>query len=104
VVLTGTQASFGYEENDSRLAFERLRAAMQQAGAPAGGVAWAHYYTLAPAIASQVRKLRLEIFDPVHPPAGALLTVEGLAAMDAGFALDAIAAGSAPPQAAVAVE
>jgi enamine deaminase RidA (YjgF/YER057c/UK114 family) len=94
VVLTGTQVSFGYEEKDARLAFERLRGALEQAGAPAAGVAWAHYYALAGGIASQVRKIRLEIFDPVHPPAGALLLAEGLPSMDAGFAVDAIAARS----------
>ena len=32
VVLTGSQVSFGYEEKDARLAFERLKRAIDQAG------------------------------------------------------------------------
>lgn len=36
LVLTGAQASFGYEEKDARLAFERLRDALVQAGASPG--------------------------------------------------------------------
>jgi enamine deaminase RidA (YjgF/YER057c/UK114 family) len=94
VILTGTQTSFGYEEKDSRLAFERLRASLAQAGAPASAIACAHYYALAPAIASQVRKLRLEMLDSARPPAGAFVMAEGLASMDAGFAVDAIAVRS----------
>ena len=92
VVLTGTQASFGYEEQDARLAFERLRGALEQAGASPGGVAYARYYALTTGIASQVRKVRLEFFDPARPPAGALLLWEGLAAIDTGFAVDVVAA------------
>jgi enamine deaminase RidA (YjgF/YER057c/UK114 family) len=92
VVLTGTQASFGYEEQDARLAFERLRGALEQAGASPGGVAYARYYALTTGIASQVRKVRLEFFDPARPPAGALLLWEGLSAIDAGFAVDVVAA------------
>src|ERR1017187_666215 len=92
VVLTGTQSSFGYEEKDARLAFERLRGALEQAGASPGGVAYARYYALSSGIASQVRKIRLEFFAAARPPAGALLLWEGLPSMDAGFAVDAVAA------------
>jgi enamine deaminase RidA (YjgF/YER057c/UK114 family) len=92
VVLTGTQASFGYEEKDARLALERLRGALEQAGAKPGGVAYVRYYSLYPGISSQVRKLRAEFFDAARPPAGALLLWEGLSSMDAGFAVDAVAA------------
>jgi enamine deaminase RidA (YjgF/YER057c/UK114 family) len=92
VVLTGTQTSFGYEEKDARLALERLRGALQQAGATPGGVAYARYYSLYPGISNQVRKLRMEFFDAARPPAGALLLWEGLSSMDAGFAVDAVAA------------
>ena len=92
VVLTGTQASFGYEAKDARLALERLRRAIEQAGGRSGGVAYARYYSLYPGISIQVRKLRLDFFDAVRPPAGALLLWEGLSSMDAGFAVDAVAA------------
>jgi enamine deaminase RidA (YjgF/YER057c/UK114 family) len=92
VVLTGTQASFGYEEKDARLALERLRSALEQAGAMPSGVACARYYSLYTGISSQVRKLRVEFFDAARPPAGELLLWEGLSSMDAGFAVDAVAA------------
>ena len=91
VVLTGTQVSFGYQEQDARLAFERLRKALEQAGVSFGDVAFAHYYPLSAGIAAQVRKVRSEFFDAAHPPAGALLLFEGLPSMDAGFAVDVVA-------------
>jgi enamine deaminase RidA (YjgF/YER057c/UK114 family) len=91
VVLTGSQVSFGYEEKDARLAFERLKRALEQAGASASDVAFAHYYPLSPGIAAQVRKVRAEFFDPKRPPAGTLLVFESLPSMDAGFAVDVIA-------------
>ncbi len=76
----------------ARLALERLRGALEQAGATPGGVACARYYSLYPGISSQVRKLRVEFFDAARPPAGELLMWEGLSSMDAGFAVDAVAA------------
>jgi len=91
VVLTGTQISFGYEEKDSRLAFERLRKALEQAGVSTRDVAYTHYYSLAARITAQVRKIRPDFFDAAHPPAGALLLFEGLPSMDAGFAVDVVA-------------
>jgi hypothetical protein len=57
-----------------------------------GDVAYVHYYPLASQIAAQVRKIRSEFFTGSHPPAGALLLFEGLPSMDAGFAMDVVAA------------
>ena len=91
VVLTGTQISFGYEENDSRLAFDRLRKALEQAGTSPRQVAYAHYYPLAALITAQVRKIRSEVFAGAPPPAGSLLQFAGLPSMDAGFAVDVVA-------------
>jgi enamine deaminase RidA (YjgF/YER057c/UK114 family) len=92
VVLTGTQVSFGYEEKDARLAFERVKRALDQAGASVHDVAYAHYYPLSLGIAKQVRKIRAEFFESDHPPAGSLLLFESLPSMDAGFAVDVVAA------------
>jgi len=91
VVLTGTQISFGYQEQDSRLAFDRLKKELEQSGASPRDVAFAHYYLLSNAIAAQVRKIRGEVFDRAHPPAGTMLLFEGLPSMDAGFAVDVVA-------------
>jgi len=91
VVLTGTQVSFGYEEKDARLAFERSKRVLEQGGASMADVAFAHYYPLSSGIASQVRKIRAEFFRSGHPPAGSMLLFESLPSMDAGFAIDLVA-------------
>jgi enamine deaminase RidA (YjgF/YER057c/UK114 family) len=91
VVLTGTQVSFGFEEKDARLAFQRLAKALEQTGASMHDVAFAHFYPLAPAIATQVEKVRGDFFDQARLPASSLLLFEGLPSMNAGFALDVVA-------------
>ena len=88
VVLTGTQVSYGYQEANSRLAFERLQKALEASGVTARDVAFAHYYPLAESIAVQVRSLRGAFFGN---PAGSLVLFEGLPGMDAGFAVDVVA-------------
>ena len=92
VVLTGAQVSFGFEEKDARLAFQRLAKSLEQAGASVRDVAVAHYYPLAPGIATQIEKVRSEFFDNARPPASSLLLFEGLPSMNAGFAVDVVAA------------
>lgn len=89
VVLTGTQMSYGYQESDSRLAFERLSKSLEAAGVTARDVAYANYYPLAEPLAAQVRKLRPAFFPSA---ASSLVLFEGLASMDAGFAIDVVAA------------
>jgi enamine deaminase RidA (YjgF/YER057c/UK114 family) len=92
VVLTGTQVSFGYEEQDARLAFERLRKALEPLGASLQDVAFAHFYPLSRKIEDQVRAARRGFFPAERPPAGSLLLMEGLSSLDAGFAVDVVAA------------
>jgi enamine deaminase RidA (YjgF/YER057c/UK114 family) len=91
LVLTGTQVSFGFEEKDAHLAFERLQRELEHSGSSMRNVAFAHYYPLAQSIAAQVRRARRDFFDAAHPPAGSLLVFEGLTSMDAGFAMDVVA-------------
>jgi enamine deaminase RidA (YjgF/YER057c/UK114 family) len=91
IVLTGTQSSFGYQERDAQLAFERLGKSIERGGAVPGRVAFAQYYPLSSGLAGQVRKIGAGFFDKEHPPAGTLLTFEGLPSMDAGFAVDVVA-------------
>jgi enamine deaminase RidA (YjgF/YER057c/UK114 family) len=88
VVLTGTQMSYGYQEGDSRLAFERLVKSLEAAGVGPRDVAYASYYPLAEPLAAQVRKLRPGFFPSA---ANSLVLFEGLASMDAGFAIDVVA-------------
>lgn len=89
VVLTGSQVSYGFQESNSRLALERLQKALESNGVTGRDVAFAQYYPLAGSIGAQVRKLRPEFFPKA---VGSVLLFEGLPGMDAGFALDAIAA------------
>jgi enamine deaminase RidA (YjgF/YER057c/UK114 family) len=96
VVLTGTQVSFGYEEKDARLAFERSRRVLEQAGTSMADVAFAHYYPLSTGIAAQVRKVRAEFFNNARPPAGSMQLFESLPSMDAGFAVDMVAVKPEP--------
>jgi enamine deaminase RidA (YjgF/YER057c/UK114 family) len=91
VVLTGTQVSFGFEEKDARLAFQRVAKALEQQGVSMHDVAFAHFYPLATGIAAQVAKMRGEFFDAGQPPGASLLLFEGLPSMNAGFAVDVVA-------------
>ncbi|HWB85558.1 MAG TPA: hypothetical protein VG675_15545 [Bryobacteraceae bacterium] len=91
LVFTSMQASFGYQEQDVRLAFERLQKDLEQSGVSAHDVIFAHYYPLSLGIANQVRKIEPEFMDAAHPPASTLQIFEGLPAMDAGFAVDVVA-------------
>ena len=91
VVLTGTQAAFGAQESDGRLALGRLQKALEQAGASISDVAWAGFYPLSGGVTAQVRKLRGDVFDTAQPPASTVVPFEGLPSMDSTFAVDAIA-------------
>ncbi len=92
VILTGTQESFGPEERDARLAFDRLGKILEPLGASLSQVAVARFYPLSPRIEQQVRSLIPSFFNGPNPPAIGMLEFEGVGATDATFAVDAIAA------------
>ena len=89
VLFSGTQVSFGYEEADSRLAFERTRKSLEAAGVTREDTAVTQYYSLGEPVNVQIRKLAPEFFGN---PAFSLIMFEGLPSMEAGFAVDVIAA------------
>jgi Putative translation initiation inhibitor, yjgF family len=91
LVLSGTQVSYGYQDSDARLAFQRLTRALDQGGSSVRDIAMAHFYPLSSSIAEQIRRIRFEFFDKSRPPAATMQPFEGLAAMDAGFAIDVVA-------------
>jgi hypothetical protein len=77
--------AFGAEEKNASLAFQRLDRDLSEAGADAAAIVTTHVYPLSRPVAAMVRKIR---------PATAqmaLLPFEGLASIDAGFAVDAVA-------------
>jgi enamine deaminase RidA (YjgF/YER057c/UK114 family) len=89
LTFSGTQVSYGYEEADSKLAFERLMKSLESAGVTRSDVAVAQYYALGEPIAVQIRKLAPGFFGS---PASGILLMEGLPSMQAGFAVDVVAA------------
>ncbi len=91
IALTGTQVAFGFEDDNARLAFQRLQKELEMLGSSTKDVAMASIYPLSSSIADQVRKIRFEFFDPARPPASTLLPFEGLPSVDASFALDVVA-------------
>jgi enamine deaminase RidA (YjgF/YER057c/UK114 family) len=91
LLLTGSQIAFGYRDQDARLAFDRLSKELEQAGISPREVAVARFYSLSSALSGEIRKLRGEFFGEGSMPAGALLLLEGLPALEAGFAVDLVA-------------
>ncbi len=92
VVLTGTQESFGAEERDARLAFERLGKILEPFGVSLEDVAFARFYPLSARSEQQIRALVPVFFKAPNAPAIGMLEFEGVGATDAAFAVDAVAA------------
>jgi enamine deaminase RidA (YjgF/YER057c/UK114 family) len=91
ILFTGTQVSFGAQDQDTRLAFERLGRTLEPLGASLGDVAFARLYPLSGRIEQQVLRLMPTFFNKTTPPVLAALEYEGVAAADAAFAVDAVA-------------
>ncbi len=82
LAFTGTRVSSGSAEKDATLAFQRLDRDLTEAGAPPANIFFTNIYALSDQAAAVSRKRRTP---------DATILVEGLAAMDAGFAVDAVA-------------
>ncbi|MCS6952375.1 MAG: RidA family protein [Bryobacterales bacterium] len=91
IVLTGAQMAFQYEEQDVRLAFQRLDRELAQVGASLRQTAMASIYPLSGGLSALIRKVRAEFYDMTRPPASTMLPFEGLPALDASLAVDVIA-------------
>ncbi|HPQ16348.1 MAG TPA: RidA family protein [Bryobacteraceae bacterium] len=91
LALTGTQLAFGFDDDDARLAFQRLGRSLAQKGASYDHVAVTRIYPLSSSIAELVRKIRPEFCGRERPPAGTMVAFQGLPSLDASFALDVIA-------------
>lgn len=91
-VFSGAQVSFGFDDRDARLAFERLQKELDKAGVSPADIAFVRFYPLSQKIADQVRRVRPVFLGAAHFPAGSLLLFEGLSSLDAGFAVDVVAA------------
>jgi enamine deaminase RidA (YjgF/YER057c/UK114 family) len=91
LVLTSAQTSFGYQEADTRLAFERFGKILDEAGVSWKDSALVRFYPLSERMADQVRQVRSGFFDASRLPAASLALFEGLSSQDAAFAVDAVA-------------
>ena len=91
LVFTGAQLAFRYQEADARLAFQRLERTLQSASSSLRRCVFLNVYPLSPQIAGLAAKVRAGFVNAEQPPAGATFPYEGLPALDAAFALEAIA-------------
>jgi enamine deaminase RidA (YjgF/YER057c/UK114 family) len=92
VVISGLQLGFGSQDADVRLAFDRLRKAMESQRADLKDVVVTQVYPMSDEIAARVRKLQFELWDRARPPATTVLPMEGLPSLDASFGIEVIAA------------
>ncbi len=92
LVITGTQLGFGSADKDIRLAFERLRKALESQRAGFADVAYSRIYPVSDDAAEKVRALRFDFFDKNRPPASTFLPFESLPSLDASFGVEVIAA------------
>jgi len=91
VVLTGTQVAFNFEENDVRLAFQRMAKVLEGQKTGMKQVVFSNLYPISNRMLETVRKVRFEFFDTAKPPASTALVFEGLPSMDASLAIELVA-------------
>lgn len=91
LVITGTQLAFGSQENDVKLAFERLGRALSASNARFVHVVMSHLYLTYGELATKVRAVRAGFYNDAHPPASTMLPFEGLPSLDASFGMDVVA-------------
>jgi enamine deaminase RidA (YjgF/YER057c/UK114 family) len=92
LVFSGIQMAFHDQENDIRLAFDRLGKAIEPMGAGFKNVVMVHAYPLTRSITEKYRAVRFNYYDKTRPPASTLLLFEGLPSLDASVAVEVIAA------------
>ena len=85
LAFTGTRVAFGSQEKDAALAFQRLDKDLAEAGATPDSIVFTNIYPLS----GQMAELSLKVRKSKSPIA--MIPSEGVAAVEAGFAVDAIA-------------
>ena len=91
LALSGAQLAFGYQEPDAQLAYQRLDKSLEQVGAGLrNGFVW-NIYPLSASIGEMAWKVRGEFLDAERRPAGTAPVLDGLASLDAAFAVEVIA-------------
>jgi enamine deaminase RidA (YjgF/YER057c/UK114 family) len=88
VVLSSTQLSFGTQEGDVKLAFDRLERSLAPFQVQLNSVAMTHVYVMSRSMSEKVRAIRPELF---QGKASTILQVEGLPSLDASLGVDVVA-------------
>ena len=91
LVITGTQLAFGTQENDVKLAFDRLGKALSASNARFVHVVMSHLYLTYSGLATKVQAVRSSFYNSTNPPASTMLPIEGLPSLDASFGVDVVA-------------
>lgn len=92
LVLSGIQMAFLDQDADLRLAFERLRKAIEPLGAGYKDVLYLNVYPLTRAVEQKIQALQSQFIPPEIHPAGTTLLFEGLPSLDATVAVEVVAA------------
>jgi enamine deaminase RidA (YjgF/YER057c/UK114 family) len=88
VILSATQLSFGTQEGDVKLAFDRLERSLAPFQVRLNSVAMTHVYVMSRAMSEKVRAIRPELF---QGKASTIVQVEGLPSLDASLGVDVVA-------------
>jgi enamine deaminase RidA (YjgF/YER057c/UK114 family) len=91
LAFSGTQIAFAHQDEDVKLAFERLEESLDDSGSAMNKVVFSRFYTLSSTIGDSIRRIRFGFFDRETPPASTMVELEGLPSLDASFAMDVIA-------------
>ncbi len=91
LVLSGGQMAFGYSEEDARLAFQRLGRTLEQAGSSIAQAVSVGYYALSHPAGEQAVKVGEGFLNSSRAPSVTVMQCVGLPAIDASFAVDAVA-------------
>lgn len=91
LIFSGTQLAFGTQENDVKLAFERLQRALTAVNARLDSLVMSHVYLTSMGMAEKVRTVRKTFYSADSPPASTLLPFEALPSLDASFGVDVVA-------------
>jgi enamine deaminase RidA (YjgF/YER057c/UK114 family) len=85
VALTGTLVSYGYEDRNAHLVFERMNKVLEPVHASWKTIVDVRFYPLAASIVKQIGRVRDQFVDRAKPPAISMVPIE------ASFAMDAVA-------------
>jgi enamine deaminase RidA (YjgF/YER057c/UK114 family) len=91
IALSGTQMAFRIQQDDVRLAFQRLDKSLESVRTSLKNSIVVNYYPLSQKAAELIRNNRFEFIDKKHAPASTLVLFEGLPSLDASFAVEAVA-------------